>query len=101
MNKLSIALIASLAFAPAALAAGSSESVRAPVEAGASVSVKAGKMIYGANGGRIAPAYRVGADGSVQVILDGKLVRIPASTLSQANGKIVTTLTKAALSRSR
>lgn len=101
MNKFAItAVLAALALAPAAQAAESSQTVRAATaEAGAPVSVTAGKMIYGGNGQRIAAAYRVTADGTVQVILNGKLVNIPASTLSDANGKIATTLTKAELSK--
>lgn len=103
MSKFAIAaVLAALSLAPAAQAAESSQSVRAATDATAApVAVSAGKMIYGGNGQRIAPAYRVTADGTVQVILNGKLVNIPASTLSDANGKIATSLTKAELGRLR
>lgn len=107
MSKLApLALVATLAtftVLPAAVnAAESSQSVRAVTDAGApQASISAGRMIYGANGQRIAPAYRVTAEGTVQVILNGKLVNIPASTLSESNGKVTTTLTKAELSRAR
>lgn len=105
MSKLAIALaaLATVSFVPAASAAESSQTVRAATAdaAAAPVAVSAGKMIYGGNGQRIAPAYRVTADGTVQVILNGKLVNIPASTLSDAEGKVSTTLTKAELSRLR
>jgi hypothetical protein len=42
--------------------------------------------------------YRVAADGSPQIMFDGKLVTIPASTLSSSNGKLITSLTKSAVS---
>ncbi len=103
MSKFAIAAtLAALSLVPAAQAAESSQSVSAAAEAAASpVSVSAGRMIYGSNGQRIAAAYRVTANGTVQVILNGKLVNIPASTLSEANGKVSTTLTKAELARAR
>lgn len=105
MNKLApialAATLASLSLAPAAASATeSSQSVQAPVEA-AQVSVNAGRMIYGANGQRIAPAYRVTSDGTVQVILNGKLVNVPSSTLSEVNGKVTTSLSKKDLSSAR
>ena len=97
MNKFApIALLATvLTFAavPAALRA---DEGAAPA---AAVSVTAGKMIYGANGQRLAAVYRVTAAGAVQVILDGKLVTVPAASLSDVNGKVTTTLTKAELRR--
>lgn len=103
MSKLAVAAtLAALSLVPTAQAAESSQTVRAATDAAAApVSVSAGRMIYGGNGQRIAAAYRVTADGTVQVILNGKLVNIPASTLSEANGKVSTTLTKAELGRLR
>ena len=105
MNKLApLALAATLVtftLAPAAVyAAETSQSVSAPAEA-AAVSVNAGKMIYGPNGQRIAPAYRVTSEGAVQVILNGKLVNIPSSTLSDVNGKVTTSLSKKDLTSAR
>lgn len=58
-----------------------------------------GQMVYGANGQRIAPIYRVTADGSAQVIIDGKLVTIPAATLSVSGGKVVSSKNKADLAK--
>jgi hypothetical protein len=105
MNKFApIALVATVtlfAIAPATLhAAEASQSVRA-ANGGASapVNVTAGKMLYGANGQRIASVYRVAANGSVQVIIDGRLLNVPASTLSEVNGKVTTSLTKSELLR--
>jgi hypothetical protein len=53
-----------------------------------------GSMLIAANGARLAPVYRVGPDGSAQIILEGKMVTIPASTISMAGGKLTTSLTK-------
>jgi hypothetical protein len=53
-----------------------------------------GKMLTAANGARLGSVYRVNPDGSAQIIIDGKLVTVPANTLSIANGKLMTSLTK-------
>lgn len=98
-----LATVATFTVAPAAVhAADSDPSVAIAASAQtAKVDVRAGRMIYGANGQRIASAYRVTDNGTVQVILNAKLVSIPAETLSEVNGKITTSLTKAELSRAR
>jgi hypothetical protein len=57
-------------------------------------SVLKGHMLTAANGARLAPVYRVASDGSPQIILEGKMVTIPLSTLSVAEGKLSTSLTK-------
>lgn len=62
-------------------------------QAGASVTV--GKMLYAAGGQRLAAVYKIRADGSPQLILDGKLVTVPAETIVSDNGKPTTSLTKA------
>ena len=64
-----------------------------PSDAAASVAEK-GKMLVAANGARLGAVYRVGADGSAQVIIDGRMVTIPANTLSSVDGKLTTSLTK-------
>lgn len=69
--------------------------------AAASVAVTSGKQIYDGAGRRIGTIYRVTSDGNPQVILNGKLVTIPASTLSDQSGKIATSLSKADLERSK
>jgi hypothetical protein len=53
-----------------------------------------GKMLIAANGSRLGAVYRVGPDGSAQIIIDGKLVTVPANTISITNGKLTTSLTK-------
>jgi hypothetical protein len=70
-----------------------SSTVMAQDHASAPVVTK-GQMMVTANGTRLAPVYRVTGDGSAQVILDGKMVTIPASTLSATDGKLTTSLTK-------
>ncbi len=62
-------------------------------QASAAVASK-GQMLTTANGSRLAPVYRVGNDGSAQIIIDGKMVTVPATTLSSVDGKLTTSLTK-------
>ena len=79
------------AFTLPALAEAQSDASAAP--AAAAVAEK-GKMLTAANGARLGAVYRVNPDGSAQIIIDGKLVNVPANTLSVANGKLTTSLTK-------
>lgn len=65
----------------------------APGAAETPVPVK-GSMLVAANGARLAPVYRVAPDGGAQIILDGKMVTVPATTLSMTGGRLVTSLTK-------
>ena len=65
----------------------------AAAQDGAAVAEK-GKMVVASNGARLGLVYRVAADGSAQMIIDGKLVTIPAATLSSVDGKLTTNLTK-------
>jgi hypothetical protein len=67
--------------------------VSIPVMAQEKVATK-GKMLVAADGARIGAVYRVTEDGSAQVIIDGKMVSIPANTLSAADGKLTTSLTR-------
>lgn len=99
-----LATIAALAVAPSAAMAGeTNQQVQAAADttaAGATaVTATAGKMLYGPDGRRIGSIYRVAANGNVELILDGKLVRVAASTLSEVNGKITTSQTKKELIR--
>jgi len=58
------------------------------------VSAVKGSMLVAANGARLAPVFRVGADGAAQIIIEGKMVTVPATTLSMASGRLTTSLTK-------
>jgi hypothetical protein len=53
-----------------------------------------GKMLISSNGSRLGTVYRVGPDGSAEIIIDGKLVTVPASTLSNVDGKLTTSMSK-------
>lgn len=70
-------------------------------EAAASVNIKTGSTLYGADGKRIAKIYKVSSEGSAQVIVDSKLYRVPVSTISQQDGRLTTTLTKSEIVRGR
>ena len=65
------------------------------------VKATAGKMLYSADGRRVASIYRVNAEGAPQVIIDGKLITVPATSLSEVGGKVTTTLSKSDLLRVR
>ena len=56
--------------------------------------VEKGKMLVSSNGSRLGTVYRVGPDGAAQIIIDGKLVSVPAATLSTVDGKLTTSLSK-------
>jgi hypothetical protein len=60
----------------------------------AAVTASKGQMLVAANGSRLGPVYRVGPDGAVQMILGGKMITVPASTLSSVDGKLTTSLSK-------
>lgn len=60
----------------------------------ASAVVAKGKMVVAADGARLGTVYRVGSDGAVQMILGGKMVTVPASTLSLVDGRLMTSLSK-------
>ena len=66
----------------------------APAAPAAAAVAEKGKMLTAANGARLGAVYRVGPDGSAQIIIDGKLVTVPANTISISNGKLMTSLTK-------
>jgi hypothetical protein len=59
-----------------------------------SVVVEKGKLLTAANGARLGVVSRVAPDGSPQVIIDGRMVTVPVNTLSVADGKLTTNLSK-------
>ena len=65
-----------------------------PADAAPASVAEKGKMLVAANGARLGAVYRVGTDGSAQVIIDGRMVSVPANTLSSVDGKLTTSLTK-------
>jgi hypothetical protein len=86
-----LATLSGTAFADGAFNVQQPEAAPAPASV---VAVAKGSMVVSANGSRLATVYRVSPDGSAQIILDGKMVTIPASTLSVAGGRVTTSLTK-------
>ena len=101
MRKLAyLVLVAVAGFAPvAAIAAADTQPVAAMAPAAGAVQVNTGMMLYTSNGYRLAPVYRVSSEGNPQIILNGKLVTVPASTLSDAGGTVSTSLSKKDLSK--
>lgn len=89
------AAFTTIAVVPTAVFAETTQSVQAVTEETvAPVSLSAGQMLYASNGYRIAPIYRVTAEGDPQVILNGRLVTVPAATISDQSGKVTTSLSK-------
>lgn len=87
MKKLvSLALIASAAVISTVPA------IAAAQEAAASVAQR-GTMLYTADGKRVANVYRVTAEGDAQLIYRGKMITVAAATLTDAAGKLTTSLT--------
>jgi len=56
--------------------------------------VAKGTLVVAADGARLGTVYRVGSDGAVQMIIGGKMITVPASTLSSVDGRLVTNLSK-------
>jgi hypothetical protein len=87
-----LALMIACAAAPTAMAqVAASSDVRAA--APAVVPVK-GQVLHTTDGGRLAQVENVLADGSVQIIYYGRLVTVPASSLSMSGGELTTSMTK-------
>jgi hypothetical protein len=79
MKMTALIFVAALAAAPLAAQTGA---------------VVAGKPIFTSDGKRIGVIYRVTSDGAAQLILNSKLVTIPAASISAPDGKYQTSLTK-------
>jgi hypothetical protein len=82
--------IAVLAFALISFSAAAADQ---SADKSASVASK-GQTLVASNGSRLGQVYRVGSDGAVQMIIDGKLITVPAATLSSKDGKLTTSLSK-------
>lgn len=63
-------------------------------DAPSAVAASKGKLLVAADGARLGTVYRVTSDGAVQMILEGKMITVPASTLSNVDGRLVTSLSK-------
>ena len=76
-------------------------SVDAAFAAEAATAPAVGKMLYIAGGKKLGAVYKISASGSPQVLIDGKLVTVPAASLVEVNGKVETSLTKKELTSKR
>ena len=63
-------------------------------EPSALAKVLVGKLLYDADGKKLAPIYKLDEKGVPQILLDGKVVTVPMSTLTEVDGKFTTKLTK-------
>lgn len=88
---------AAFAFALATVAAPALAS-DLPATTSAPVAAHEGDMLRDVNNVRLSSIDTVNKDGSVGIIYNGHVVMVPASSLSMANGKLVTSLTKAQVS---
>lgn len=75
-------------------AAGAAPAISSPQQAASTVHAVEGQMLITADGTHLARVYHVNADGSVQLILDYKMVTVPVNTLSMKDGKLRTSLTR-------
>lgn len=82
----SLALIASVAAISAVPAV-------AVAQEAAAVVAQRGTMLYTVDGKRVANVYRVTQAGDAQLIYRGKMITVAASTLTDASGKLTTSLT--------
>jgi hypothetical protein len=83
------AALASLAVAPASLATETSQSTRSATEAAAAVQLKKGDVLYSSSGRRLGSVYRVTPEGDAQVIIQSRMVTVPAAVISEVDGKLV------------
>lgn len=76
-------------------------SAPAMAQGSATVPVSTGKTVYDSEGHKVGRIYRVTSEGNLQIILNGRMVTVLASTLSDTNGKITTSVSRADLTRMR
>jgi hypothetical protein len=69
-------------------------SVQPAVAQDALAKAMVGKLLYDADGKKLAAIYKLDAKGSPQILLEGKMVTVPLSTLKKDDDKFATTLTK-------
>jgi len=86
--------VAAIGTVMVASAAGAAPAISSPQQAANAVHAVEGQMLITADGARVARVYHVNADGSVQVILDYRMVTVPVNTLSVKNGELTTSLTR-------
>ena len=95
MKRIIFAAAALATVSSAAFAAESTQPVQAAAdEVAAPAEISTGAMLYGSDGRRIGRVYRVDANGNPQIILNNKMVTVPVSTVSEADGKLSSSLSK-------
>jgi hypothetical protein len=82
------AAAASLVLAPAAFAEEASQPVGSGPEA-TGVQIKKGDVLYSSGGRRLGTVYRIAANGDAQVIIQSRIVTVPAAIISEVDGKLV------------
>lgn len=92
---ISLALIAATAAPAFAEESATPVAAATPVSATATVTAARGQMLVASNGARIGRVARLADDGAPQVIVEGKVVTVPLSTLSVVDGRLVSTLSPA------
>lgn len=60
----------------------------------ATTGVEVGRAIYSSDGKKLGSVYKVTKDGAPQVIISGKLITVPASSVSVSDNRVVTSLTR-------
>lgn len=91
--KKTMLIALALAFATPAFAQDTTPAQSPAVAAAAeAVTVARRELIVTADGERVGRVDRFSADGSPRVIVHGRFVTIPRSTLSRADGRLVTSL---------
>ena len=53
-----------------------------------------GKLLFDADGKKLAAIYKLDPKGSPQLLLDGKMVTVPLATMKKVEDKFATSLTK-------
>jgi hypothetical protein len=96
MSRILFSMLAVAAMAPVATSALAEDAVTTPVAATSAVTPKVGQVLRDANGRRLAPIESI-QSGSVFVILDMRMYRIPTATLSMSDKGLQTSLTRSDL----
>lgn len=76
------------------MASAAAQAISSPQRAANAVHAVEGQMLVTADGARLARVYHVNPDGSVQVILDYRMVTVPVNTLAVKDGRLTTSLTR-------
>lgn len=97
----SIAVSIALALASATSPVFAGETSPATTSAGPSVETKAGRMLFDSTGSAVGAIYRITAQGDPQLIVHGRFVTVPSTTITMVNGKLTTSRTRTELGWSR